>query len=424
MTILPALVLVATTTMVTDLLQALPGLAWGWRFVLLAEAVFLLAFLASYWMRLQNSDLWHPVNGGEKPMDFAYLNGLSRTTDLTQGPVDPWQAGAYMNYYWYGQFIAATVTKLTGVVPEVAYNLLVPMFFALTAAATFSLTYNLAEGTRQLMRRRPGRLRIGAAGPIIAGLLAIFLVLVSGNLAAVGQRAGAHVEAERLPARQQLLQRTRQLLLLIRSLLRYHHVLPGGQPVGSGDHAPQRLRDPAAHPQGQEVLFQLLGHGIFEFGDLGQPGRFLSLFWYNDGATPYINTQSPLSIGSWALWVFAFFAGLAFVDNLIADGVAARFFGIPGVKAVATLFGQAYTRGPRKVYAVIGSAAGFFIAGYTGVLLNLTARPFWAATDPWMGALFIASATSTGAAAIALFQKEWGSRFESGGAGKLIRLEE
>ncbi|HEY6042053.1 MAG TPA: NrfD/PsrC family molybdoenzyme membrane anchor subunit [Anaerolineae bacterium] len=142
-------------------------------------------------------------------------------------------------------------------------------------------------------------------------------------------------------------------------------------------------------------------------GDLGQPGRFLSLFWYNDGATPYLNTQSPLSIGSWALWVFAFFAGLAFVDNLIADGVAARFFGIPGVKTLATLFGQAYTRGPRKVYAVIGSAAGFFIAGYTGVLLNLTARPFWAATDPWMGALFIASATSTGAAAIYLVMALW-----------------
>jgi formate-dependent nitrite reductase membrane component NrfD len=45
---------------------------------------------------------------------------------------------------------------------------------------------------------------------------------------------------------------------------------------------------------------------------------------------------------------------------------------------------------------------GFFIAGYTGVLLNTTARPFWAATDPLLGLLFIVSAGSAGAAVIAL----------------------
>lgn len=137
-------------------------------------------------------------------------------------------------------------------------------------------------------------------------------------------------------------------------------------------------------------------------GDLGQPGRFLNLFWYNNGATFYTNVQSPLSVGSWALWVFGLFSGLAFVDNLIADGIIAKLYGIPGVKTLTSLFGAVYTRGPRKVYAAIGSLAGFFIAGYTGVLLNTTARPFWAATDPWMGALFIASAASTGAAAIYL----------------------
>jgi len=36
------------------------------------------------------------------------------------------------------------------------------------------------------------------------------------------------------------------------------------------------------------------------------------------------------------------------------------------------------------------------------VILNVTARPFWAATDPLVGALFVASGASTGAAAIYL----------------------
>ncbi len=125
--------------------------------------------------------------------------------------------------------------------------------------------------------------------------------------------------------------------------------------------------------------------------DLGRPERFWHLLLYARSGLPYLNLQSPLSVGSWALLLFGAMSLLSFLDNLVADG---RIRGVP--------FVAAYHRLPRKIYAAVGSAAGFFVAGYTGVVLNLTARPFWVATDPLVGALFIASAASTGAAAIYL----------------------
>lgn len=162
---------------------------------------------------------------------------------------------------------------------------------------------------------------------------------------------------------------------------------------------------------------------ILLIADLGQPFRFWHLFIYAPLGTLYMNPISPLSVGSWMLLVFGVFSALSFIDNLIADGVAARFYGVPGVHGLATLFGETYNRIPRILYAIAGSIAGFFVASYTGVLIGLTVRPLWASIDPLIGALFIASAGSTGAAAIALVLVLW-RRFAEADLESLANLDQ
>ena len=134
------------------------SLFWG------AEAVFLVAFAAGALLVAFAPDVW----GTETPMDMAFLSAANRAS--TFPPLDPWLAGADLNYYYVGHLAMAILVKLTAVAPDRGYNLAVATVLGLTASAVFTLAGTLWAAAR------------GPRGAVGAGLAAVGLIVVLGDL--------------------------------------------------------------------------------------------------------------------------------------------------------------------------------------------------------------------------------------------------
>ncbi len=151
-----------------------------WKLLLVGETVFGVAYLFFIGVRLFNPDLWQPWFGGEKQMEFAFLNGILRSP--TFPPVDPHFAGGVINYYYFGLYLVAYLIKLTGIYAEVAFNLTIATLFALTVINSFAVAYSAAKpaplpGSPPL----PGRGTSWRSG-VGAALLAPLFVTLIGNL--------------------------------------------------------------------------------------------------------------------------------------------------------------------------------------------------------------------------------------------------
>jgi YYY domain-containing protein len=159
--------------------------------IVINELLFALAFLVFVSIRLLNPDLWQPWTGGEKMMEFAFLNAILKSPYFP--PYDPYFAGGYINYYYYGQFIVSIMVKLTGIKPSVAFNLAVPMLFALTVGGAFCVVYNLTKGSEGSEGTEGGGTPSDPSSPIRSlrpvcwGLLGSLFVAVLGNLDGVVQ---------------------------------------------------------------------------------------------------------------------------------------------------------------------------------------------------------------------------------------------
>jgi YYY domain-containing protein len=132
------------------------------RTVLITELVFLCAFAFFGFIRMCNPD----IASTEKMPDFAFLTGILNSHYFP--PKDPWFLGETINYFYYGHYQIAFLTKLTGIVPEFTFNLGIAFLFAMTLTAAFGITYGLTK-----------RLKYGFLGGLFVALI--------GNLDGINQ---------------------------------------------------------------------------------------------------------------------------------------------------------------------------------------------------------------------------------------------
>lgn len=147
-----------------------------WKLFIFEEILFALCLLAWSWVRANQPD----ILGLEKFMDFGFINSILRSEYFP--PADMWFAGKTINYYYFGHFVAAFLTRLSNLESAVTYNLMIATIFAFTFGLGFSLGSNFYF--LHLLHPSGGKKThpTGATGTILAGLISALLLTLGGNL--------------------------------------------------------------------------------------------------------------------------------------------------------------------------------------------------------------------------------------------------
>ncbi|MEO6279335.1 DUF2298 domain-containing protein [Roseateles sp.] len=108
--------------------------------------------------------------GTEKFMDFSLLVSCREATTLP--PPDAWFSGERVNYYYFGHYVGAVLSRLSVVPAPYAYNLMLSSTAALTMLSAFALVRDLLRAAGPTWRQA------ATAG----GLLTAVLLGLGGNL--------------------------------------------------------------------------------------------------------------------------------------------------------------------------------------------------------------------------------------------------
>lgn len=132
---------------------------------ILEEALFLI--ILAGWSYIRSFD--PSINGLEKFMDYGFVNSIIRAEYFP--PKDMWLTPFSINYYYYGHYITAFITMLSGLQSNITYNLMLATLCAFTFTQSFSIVLNLVFPLIKSIKKSA-----------IAGILSGALVTFGGNL--------------------------------------------------------------------------------------------------------------------------------------------------------------------------------------------------------------------------------------------------
>ncbi|MBI5044905.1 MAG: hypothetical protein HZC02_03195 [Candidatus Levybacteria bacterium] len=138
-----------------------------WRWIVVEEILFIVILFIWAFIRSYSPE----INGLEKFMDYGFVNSILRSDFFP--PKDMWLTPFSINYYYFGHFITAVLTKLSLLKSEYTYNLMIATLAGLTFVGSFSLAANLYN---QFIQKKY-LFKI-----IVAGILTACIVTFSGNL--------------------------------------------------------------------------------------------------------------------------------------------------------------------------------------------------------------------------------------------------
>lgn len=134
------------------------------------ELFFLLLFLLWCYIKGFKAEAY----GTEKFMDYGFMTSMMRADYMP--PYDLWYSGGVINYYYFGQYLATFITKISGVTVNVGYNFMLMTIAALSTLLPYSIVSNV---TAQMLQKK----QISKPWlPPVSGILGGLILSCSSNL--------------------------------------------------------------------------------------------------------------------------------------------------------------------------------------------------------------------------------------------------